>query len=165
MTEVEKKKSLMELAEDIDRLYDQTAENGGVIDEALQFCIDVAEFTLAERCDAIGIYCKHMLPAEIDGLKAIKAAADAKIKALENKKRGLLEYVGRVTGGHKGKYTIYKRDTTSVQVDCDPAKLPEAGRIVKTEYVPDKKKLKEMLEAGEKIDGVTLLHGVSWCVR
>lgn len=128
--------------------------------------LDALELARDEKIEGVGLWYKN-IKAEAEMVKAeAKAMADRQ-KSLENKAESLKKYLAHALQGEKfstPKVAMSFRKSKSVEIDID-AKLPDLYVKVEEVRKPDKKMLKEALEGGEVIDGVTLVEKQNLSVK
>lgn len=111
------------------------------------------------------------LEATADAIKEAEKHQKERREAIEKKADWLRDYVLRnmvAIGKEKvscGLFAVRVRtNAPSVQI-ADNASLPSRFMVEKVTVNPDKKALKEAIEAGEMIDGVTLVRNSSLTIK
>ena len=148
------------------------------IDEAILACIDqeTGEIIDPEQLDALQIEREAKLEgvalwikdlkAEAEALKAEKQAFAERQKAAETKAVRLKKWLADALAGEKFKTTrvaVSFRKTKSVQVS-DIWALDESF-IKYAEPTADKAAIKKAIEAGEEVNGATLVESLSLSVK
>ena len=148
------------------------------IDEAILACIDqeTGEIIDPEQLDALQIEREAKLEgvalwikdlkAEAEALKAEKQAFAERQKAAETKAESLKKWLADALAGEKFKTTrvaVSFRKTKSVQVS-DIWALDESF-IKYAEPTADKAAIKKAIEAGEEVNGATLVESLSLSVK
>jgi hypothetical protein len=148
------------------------------IDEAILACIDqeTGEIIDPEQLDALQIERETKLEnvalwikdltAEAAALKAEKQAFAERQKAAETKAESLKNWLSHALAGEKFKTTrvaVSFRKTKSVQVS-DIWALDESF-IKYAEPTADKAAIKKAIEAGQEVNGATLVESLSLSVK
>ena len=154
--------TMFDMVNKISNILGEVAENEGVITDEQIKALDIFKGDFKEKAQAICHVRRH-IESDVDYWRGVKAAADAKIKALNNRKDRLENYlmnsmklinVEKISGDrYMFSISITKgRDAVCVK-DIDM--LPE-GFYKKQ---PDKTKIKKALDAGESVVGASLEKG------
>lgn len=148
------------------------------IDEKILACIDqeTGEIIDPEQLDALQIEREAKLEnvalwikdlkAEAEALKAEKQAFADRQKAAEAKAESLKKWLADALGGEKFKTTrvaVSFRKTKSVQVS-DIWALDESF-IKYAEPTADKSAIKKAIEAGQEVNGATLVESLSLSIK
>lgn len=149
---------------DIDRQLERLLE----LDTERMVDTETGEILTAEAVNELHIEREAKIEGCICFYKAQKAEADAldaeikkltaRKKAATNKMDWIKNYVAASLNGETFKTaraTARYRKSTSVEVACKPEELPE--KFQKVTIDADKKALKEALDNGENITGVTIV--------
>jgi len=164
-----KKRTLVDIAADLDRVFDKTFETEGEITAEIEAELEAVQGELAAKLDGIAYLCKVVLPADVDKLKQLEQAAKAKQQVLENKRRRILDYAGQfvelMPDGMKGSpYKIYKGKSEAVEIESLSDVPKEFIKTVITE-TPDKTAIKDAIKGGAAIPGASLVKREDWRVR
>lgn len=145
-----------------------TVENEAMISE-LEFRI---KSLLVQNKDKVTNYVGFLDSLEIEMAYCKQKVEEVQryVKRLENTKEWLentakmvIESTGKPLLGNFGN-RISLRKSKSVQINCPVDSLPEEYKRIKTTVEADKKSLKEDLEAGVEIEGVSIVEksSVQW---
>ena len=164
-----KKRTLVDIAADLDRVFDKTYETEGEITPEIEAELEAVQGELAAKLDGIAYLCKVVLPADADKLKQLETAAKAKRQALENKRRRILDYAGQFVelmpdGMKGGPYKIYRGKSESIEINSITDIPAEFKKIVISE-TPDKKAIKDAIKGGAAIPGCRFVKREDWRVR
>ena len=110
------------------------------------------------------------IEGDIETVKKEKDRLTSKQRAMENNVRWLkmnLQSAMELQGKKKFKTDLFsfniQKNPKSVQVTCDPSLLDERFQSIKVDA--DKKAIKEALEAGETVEGATIVQSESLRIR
>lgn len=138
-------------------------ETGEIIDyEAL----DALRMEKDAKIEGVGLWLKDV-NIEINAIDAEIKALEKRKAAAANKVTGLKSWLAYALNGGKfssAKCVITCRTSQKVNVQKG-AVLPPELTITKTEVKPNKAAIKEAIEAGQIIDGCTLITNVSATVK
>lgn len=131
------------------------AESGEIIDEK-----KLTELTLERdaKLENVALWIKN-LSADAAMYKAEKETFAEREKAAEQKAEGLKIWLANALEGNKfstAKTVVTFRKSTAVE--CDINDVPEQYIVKKVELAPDKKTIRALLSAGEKIKGCKLVE-------
>ena len=143
---------MLEMVNKISNILGEVAENEGVITDEQIKALDIFKGDFKEKAQAICHVRRH-IESDVDYWKGVKAAADAKIKALNNRKDRLENYLMNSMKLINVEKISGDRYMFSIVKDIDM--LPE-GFYKKQ---PDKTKIKKALDAGESVVGASLEKG------
>ena len=126
------------------------------------------QITLArdEKIENIALWVKDLL-AEADAIKAEEQALAKRRKQAENKADWLKRYVAQALEGEKFKtprVAISYRTSEAVEI-LDEDLIPEEFLMIKTEYKPDKKAIKDELKVGGEVEGAVLVKRTSLQIK
>lgn len=129
---------------------------------------DLDQITLArdEKIENIALWVKDLL-AEADAIKAEEQALAKRRKQAENKADWLKRYVAQALEGEKFKtprVAISYRTSEAVEI-LDEDLIPEEFLMIKTEYKPDKKAIKDELKVGGEVEGAVLVKRTSLQIK
>jgi hypothetical protein len=160
--------SIYECQDIIEQIESLAEQNGGEItDQQLDLLVQAQTQSL----DKLGRLCGFMrfLAGGIDLCKQEEQRITAMRERAENKlesvKRFLIPFVSQYKAdkGHPltvGTFTLSTRKSTSVEID-ELRFIGEENRknwcVEKVTYTPDKAKIKVAIQAGERIDGATIV--------
>lgn len=146
-----------------DDLFDEILDCDKDIDVKVENCAKAVRIIESEASIIDGQMAA--LNAEYERLAKRKQSTE---NAAERLKDRVAEFMVSV-GKEKVKtplFTVYPKTTVSVNV-IDENKLPIDLRrqVVKVEYKPDKKLIKELIESGESVSGAELIHTTRLQIR
>lgn len=129
---------------------------------------ELDQITLArdEKIENIALWVKDLL-AEADAIKAEEQALAKRRKQAENKADWLKRYVAQALEGEKFKtprVAISYRTSEAVEI-LDEDLIPEEFLMIKTEYKPDKKAIKDELKVGGEVEGAVLVKRTSLQIK
>ena len=107
------------------------------------------------------------LLAEAEAIKAEEQALAKRRKQAENKADWLKRYVAQALEGEKFKtprVAISYRTSEAVEI-LDEDLIPEEFLMIKTEYKPDKKAIKDELKVGGEVEGAVLVKRTSLQIK
>lgn len=151
---------LYEIDEKILACIDQ--ETGEIIDPEQ---LDALQIEREAKLENVALWIKD-LKAEAEALKAEKQAFADRQKAAETKAESLKKWLADALGGEKFKTTrvaVSFRKTKSVQVS-DIWALDESF-IKYAEPTADKSAIKKAIEAGQEVNGATLVESLSISIK
>lgn len=129
--------------------------------------VDALQMERADKLEAWGLWIKNRtaeaaaIEAEIDNLKE---RLDRLNRKVANSKEAYKSYLA----GEKiktGRLSVSYRRSSSVDYTGDPESLPDGLKTVKVEVKPDKKAIRQRIEAGEEIQGARLVENVSLIIK
>jgi hypothetical protein len=148
------------------------------IDQALLDCIDTETGEIIDadkltelqmeretKIESVALWIKD-LKAEAEALKAEKQAFADRQKAAENKAESLKSWLSEALAGEKFKTTrvaVSFRKTKSVLVDS--VYDLDAKFVKYKDPDPDKKAIREAIEAGQTVKGAQLVENVSVTIK
>ena len=138
------------------------AETGEVIDAEKLNSLQMERET---KIESVALWIKD-LKAEAEALKAEKQAFADRQKAAENKAESLKNWLSEALNGEKFKTTkvaVSFRKTKSVMVDS--VYDLDAKYLKYKDPDPDKKAIKEAIEAGQTVKGAQLVESVSVTIK
>jgi hypothetical protein len=138
------------------------AETGEVIDAEKLNSLQMERET---KIESVALWIKD-LKAEAEALKAEKQAFADRQKAAENKAESLKNWLSEALNGEKFKTTkvaVSFRKTKSVMVDS--VYDLDAKYVKYKDPDPDKKAIKEAIEAGQTVKGAQLVESVSVTIK
>lgn len=138
------------------------AETGEVIDAEKLNSLQMERET---KIESVALWIKD-LKAEAEALKAEKLAFADRQKAAENKAESLKNWLSEALNGEKFKTTkvaVSFRKTKSVMVDS--VYDLDAKYVKYKDPDPDKKAIKEAIEAGQTVKGAQLVESVSVTIK
>lgn len=129
---------------------------------------ELDQITLArdEKIENIALWVKDLL-AEAEAIKAEEHALAKRRKQAENKADWLKRYVAQALEGEKFKtprVAISYRTSEAVEI-LDEDLIPEEFLMIKTEYKPDKKAIKDELKVGGEVEGAVLVKRTSLQIK
>ena len=129
---------------------------------------ELDQITMArdEKIENIALWVKDLL-AEADAIKAEEQALAKRRKQAENKADWLKRYVAQALEGEKFKtprVAISYRTSEAVEI-LDEDLIPEEFLMIKTEYKPDKKAIKDELKVGGEVEGAVLVKRTSLQIK
>lgn len=130
--------------------------------DTMENILDKLEMDFKEKVDNIACYIKN-LNADIEALKQEEKNLEERRKVKENKVESLKNYLSMnllMAGYQKfetSRCALSFRKSKQIEIS-DNASIPEEYTTTKVSITPDKKALKEALESGEIIDGVSLVE-------
>lgn len=129
---------------------------------------ELDQITLArdEKIENIALWVKDLL-AEAEAIKAEEQALAKRRKQAENKADWLKRYVAQALEGEKFKtprVAISYRTSEAVEI-LDEDLIPEEFLMIKTDYKPDKKAIKDELKAGGEVEGAVLVKRTSLQIK
>lgn len=129
---------------------------------------ELDQITLArdEKIENIALWVKDLL-AEAEAIKAEEQALAKRRKQAENKADWLKRYVAQALEGEKFKtprVAISYRTSEAVEI-LDEDLIPEEFLMIKTEYKPDKKAIKDELKVGGEVEGAVLVKRTSLQIK
>lgn len=123
-----------------------------------------------DKAIAVGQFLLN-LEATIKSIKEAEANMVARHKAYERKADYLRQYlIDNMTAVHREKIECgffkmsLRTNAASVQIQ-EGAHLPDEYTVTKTVTTPDKKALKEAIDSGKTIEGVTLVRSTSLVIK
>lgn len=138
------------------------AETGEVIDAEKLNSLQMERET---KIESVALWIKD-LKAEAEALKAEKQAFADRQKAVENKAESLKNWLSDALAGEKFKTTrvaVSFRKTKSVLVDS--VYDLDAKYVKYKDPDPDKKAIREAIEAGQTVKGAQLVENVSVTIK
>lgn len=138
------------------------AETGEVIDAEKLNSLQMERET---KIESVALWIKD-LKAEAEALKAEKQAFADRQKAAENKAESLKNWLSEALNGEKFKTTkvaVSFRKTKSVLVDS--VYDLDAKYVKYKDPDPDKKAIREAIEAGQTVKGAQLVENVSVTIK
>lgn len=157
-----KKKSIYAIQGEYIELMNAIEDNEGELTEELSAQLDITKEQLEDKATSYCYLSKQIdvdtnqIDAEIKRLQAIKSAKVRLQEELEKRVTEALERFGITKVEHNNLKISFRK---SKQLIILPdAKVPKQFNIVKMETVVDKKALKEYLESGKKVKGVSILE-------
>lgn len=138
------------------------AETGEVIDAEKLNSLQMERET---KIESVALWIKD-LKAEAEALKAEKQAFADRQKAAENKAESLKNWLSEALNGEKFKTTkvaVSFRKTKSVMVDS--VYDLDAKYVKYKDPDPDKKAIREAIEAGQTVKGAQLVENVSVTIK
>lgn len=139
-------------------------ESGGEIDAGLESYLAEVERSVAAKTDNY-VYVMRSLETEAAKLKEQAKEFVAAAKALENARQAMKERITLAMNNrnspriHGNKWVFQlRRSSPSVEINVTHDRLPPDCVIIRTEYEIDKKRIKQLLEAGQEIDGCRLVE-------
>lgn len=167
---------LWEISREIEAL-ENAAEDGMLIDEetgelmTFEQAIDALKMARDEKIENIGLWIKNLtyeaeaIKAEEDKLAKRRRAAEAKRDSLKGYLMAAMVHEdGTADKFRSARCTITVR-RNAPSVVCDEDILPDAYKVVSTTAAPDKKRLGELLKAGQIIPGAHLETSRSVIIR
>lgn len=161
--------SLYEINNRIDDLLDSDLQAEEVLTDGetgeiltVEQLLDSLEMDFKDKIDNIACYIKN-LNADIDALKAEENNLAERRRVKENKVESLKNYLSMnlsIAGYNRFETTrcaLSFRKSKQVEIQ-EGTELPEAYITTKITEQPNKKALKEAIEAGEVIDGVSIVE-------
>lgn len=143
----------------LEALYN-SVDDDGVIDDNTAETLDTLMIERDTKIENIALYIKE-LNAEAEAIKAEAAKLTKRAKAAENKAERLKNYlsVNLLSNGERNFTTarckIGFRSSNAVTI-TDEAAIPKKYITKKITTAPDKKAIKEALEAGRTVKGAAL---------
>ena len=128
-------------------------DTGELIDEEALQALDDLQMERKEKCENIGCYYKS-LRAEAEAIKAEEKALKQRREAIENKAERMKGYLDYALQGEKlqtARVAVSYRTSKAVVADIDA--IPKKYIRKKITEEPDKKLIKEALDAGKKVRG------------
>lgn len=161
-----------------DALMAEAEENDGVISDELLTAISAASEQIDEKAENCAKAAKN-LAAEADTVDGQIAALKAEIDRLTARRDGILKNADRIkarvvemmraVGKEKIRtplFTLYPKTTVSVDIPDDAVvPIDYKKAVVKTEYKPDKKLIKEAIESGKSVTGATLIKKTTLMIK
>ena len=157
---------LFDIDADIAEAYEKYVdEETGVISEELYKALDSLEKERDAKIEGVGLMLKETT-AFLKAAKEEKAAIDAKIKSAEREVEGLKTYLLMALKGEKfktEKVNMYYGRSKHIEI--------EEGTVIPMEYmtipdpVPNRTALKEAIESGKEIKGVSVQESPYIVVR
>ena len=140
-------------------------ETGEIVDEEMKYTFDKLALDRDRKIENICLFIKN-LRAEAAALKAEKEAFAAREKASENKAESLPRYLKGYLNGEPFKSTratVSWRKTKSVKIE--DLGMISATYLTWPDPVPNKMKIRKVLEAGRLVPGAELVENQSMTVR
>ena len=128
--------------------------------------LDALELERDTKVENIALWVKN-LTAEAAAIKAEVQNLTKRQKAAENKAERLKDYLMGNLAGEKfktPKVAISYRTSEAVEI-TDEDLIPEEFLVIKTEYKPDKKAIKDELKAGGEVEGAELVKRTSLQIK
>lgn len=152
-------------------LYELDNRIAACIDPETGEIVDVEALTALEmerdaKLEGVALAIKN-LTADVAAYKQEKQSFADKQAAAEKRIERLKTWLAQVQDGQKFKtarVSVSFRAATSVDV-AEGAEIPEEYKTAKTTYTVSKTLLREALEAGQQIDGVTLKTGYAVTIK
>lgn len=148
---------LYDIESDIAGLFEKYVdEETGEVKEGFEEAMEGLEKERDAKLEGVGLMLKETA-AFLKAAKEEKAAIDAKIKSAEREVEGLKTYLFMALKGEKfktEKVNIYYSKSHPVEI-AEDAQIPLKYMTI-AEPVPNKTLLKEAIESGEKIKGVSI---------
>lgn len=120
-----------------------------------------SEGTHAEKCINVACLIKN-IEADAEAIKAEEAKLNARRKSEEKKAEWLRTYLANNmepgTNLRDARAVIGWRKSTAVEVSISPEMLPENLRRTTVTITPDKAAIKVNLEAGQNVEGCSLVQ-------
>ncbi len=163
--------SLYQLSSEYERAYYELVSNFDIPDEAINDTLEGLKAPLEEKCTNVGLFIKN-LDNLVDGFKQAEAEMEKRRKSLQNKIARIKDYLKlhmeknalSVIPNSPYVYISIKNNPCAVFIE-DGAQIPEEYIITKIEKSPNKKALKNALESGKVIEGVSLKKGTSLTIK
>ena len=152
----------------IDSIYDAADENGEVGDIDLTELQELQE-AREVKLENIALYAKN-LDAEASAIKdeeKILAERRKRLEAKSERLKGILINAMKEDGNKKmfsPRYEAVLRDSKKTEI-LDIDKIPEDYIVIKTEKSPDKKAIKEAIEAGQAIEGAAVVINTTITIK
>lgn len=152
----------------IDSIYDAADENGEVGEIDLTELKELQE-AREVKLENIALYAKN-LASEASAIKEEETILATRRKRLESKcerLKGILINAMKEDGNKKmfsPRYEAVLRDSKKTEI-LDIDKIPEEYIVIKTEKNPDKKAIKEAIEAGKEIEGAAVVTNTTITIK
>ena len=157
---------LFDIDADIAKTYEKYVdEETGVISEELYKALDSLEKERDAKIEGVGLMLKETT-AFLKAANEEKAAIDAKIKSAEREVEGLKTYLLMALKGEKfktEKVNMYYGRSKHIEIE-EGAEIPMEYMTI-AEPVPNKTALKEAIESGKQIKGVSVQESPYIVVR
>ena len=145
----------------MDEVAEYAMENDGVIPDEMAERLNAVEGAREQKIANCARYTKE-LDATLVALKAERDRISKRVATTEKRAKWMKDYISAVVPrGEKHEDATYRlgwrKSPPSVVVDAPVESLPDRFVTIKTEVSPDKVKLKEALQGGEVVEGVTLV--------
>ncbi len=159
---------LVEISQEYQALYDLASDTDDT--ETLTDLFNEIEESLENKADSVRVVLSKLksdsdyLANEIKRLQQRKKSIDNNADNLKSLLMWTLQKAG-ISKLKTAKATFYFATSKSVQIgdEVELSNLPRT--FVQIEYKPDKKALKEALESGKEIEGVTIVESQTLRIR
>lgn len=163
-------KSLYQIQGDYLELASLLEESGGEITEELEERLSINREELNQKAENYALLIRQIegkasvIKAEMDRLKALLVSKQNTAERLkENIKRAMDMYDVKTIEGNLVKLTL-RNNAASVKIE-EGAKIPKEFLVKTVNEAPDKKAIKEHLQGGKVIAGVTLVSTKSILIK
>lgn len=142
-------------------------ETGEINDEAMMMVLDQLKMEREQKCENIACWIKD-LKGDAEKIKAEAKNLAARAKAAENKAEHLTAYLQYALQGEKLKTprcSVTYRKSQQVEVDPDALSYLRDDLLRFKEPEPNKKAIKDAIEAGEEVPGCRIVDNVSMIIK
>lgn len=155
--------TLVKRADDIVALNQLIAESGGEINSIIENWLTEVETSLSTKVDHYK-FIQDQLDVQMESLKTEAAQLSSAAKTLERIKENLKDRIKFTmrkldVAELKGTKYRYKLSASKPRLVIDAEKIPDALKIVVTEKVPDKERIRILMETGETVPGAQFEQG------
>jgi hypothetical protein len=153
--------TLIELVSEADHLRDLIGREEG--SEEYAQALQIIEKRIAEKLDSVSIFLSRC-----DQEVSFWESQEKQAKAQKQKWAGIKDRVKELIRGAmtsqgvaeiKGEHTKFVLAKVKPRLDLDEDKLDPSWRMMVTEHVADKERIRKALESGEIIEGAQLIQG------
>jgi hypothetical protein len=160
--------NLYQISEDIqffiDWMENHAMENDGVIPDDATGMLDSLQAEYSAKIENIALYVKNQ-NALSEALKTEEEALYKRRKTIDNRVEWLKSYLGNFLQDkfESARCKVSFRKSTAVEVD--ESRLEDSYCNIKQVKTPDKKYIKECLEAGATVDGARIVERKSVVIK